>query len=280
MAELWLLAWPAGHSLSPVMHNAALKEMGLPHRYQALEVRPGDLNRAVAAVRSEAVLGANVTVPHKQAVFGLLDSVSDAARQVGAVNTISHHDGGLHGDNTDVEGFLALLGRAGVNLPGDGSLKAAVLGAGGAARAAVFALAPHAELVLVNRTVERAEELARDFRSHAAFSRVERTATAGVLAGCQLVVNTTSVGMERQGVNPDQSPVEGEALPDSAVVIDMIYRPAQTRLLRLAGERGLRNLGGLEMLVQQGAASLRIWTGKRDVPVDTMREAALAALAA
>src|SRR5690606_882408 len=133
--------------------------------------------------------------------------------------------GGLRGDNTDVEGFLALVEAAGVALKGDGGLKVALLGAGGAARAAVQALSPHASLILLNRTLERAHQLERDFEGTARFIAVTGTATAELLRDCDLLGNTTSVGMERAGVDPDESPVPADALPDAGVVIDMVYRP-------------------------------------------------------
>lgn len=275
MAELRLLAWPAGHSLSPVMHTAALKELGLTHTYRAVAVPPEKLQGAVNGLRSAGVLGANVTVPHKERIMPLLDSVSDAARKVGAVNTVTNSDGRLHGDNTDVHGFLALLESAGVRLAGDGGLSVVVLGAGGAARAAVYGLAGHARLTVINRTVARAEALA------AAFPQVEAVAPAAseeLLEEADVLVNTTSVGMELEGRDPDESPLPPGVLPARAVVVDMVYRPERTRLLRDAATAGLPAFGGLEMLVQQGAASLRLWTGLADVPVSAMRSAARAAL--
>lgn len=275
MAELRLLAWPAGHSLSPVMHAAALKELGLGHSYRALAVPPEGLAAAVSDLRSPDVLGANVTVPHKERVLPLLDSVSDAARAIGAVNTITNTAGRLHGDNTDVHGFLALLEHAGVALGADRRLSAVILGAGGAARAAVFGLAPYARLTVINRTVSRAQVLAADFP---AVETVAAAATTALLANADVLVNTTSVGMERDGSDPDESPLPAGVLPERATVVDMVYRPERTRLLRDAAAAGLPVAGGLEMLVRQGAESLRLWIGRKDVPVEAMRSAALAAL--
>lgn len=261
------------------MHNAALEALGLPHRYRAVAVPPEELPAAVRALRSGESLGANVTVPHKQAVIELLDSLTPAAARIGAVNTISRlPDGTLQGANTDVEGFRALLLSAGVQLRGANRLEAVVIGAGGAARAAVQALAGHARLTLLNRTLARAEALARDFSGQADFRALATEASASLLEGADLLVNTTSVGMERDGVDPRESPVPAEFLPQGAVVFDMVYRPARTQLLVDAEARGLQAEGGLEMLVQQGAASLRIWTGLADVPVQVMRQAALEAL--
>lgn len=279
MAELRLLAWPAGHSLSPVMHTAALAELGLEHTYRAVAVAPGELPAAVAELRAEHVLGANVTVPHKEAVLPLLDTVSPAARAIGAVNTISRSSAGLTGDNTDVHGFQALLAAAGVSLVSGAKARVVLLGAGGAARAALWVLAERAETLIINRTLSRAEALAAEFTDHASVSGVAAAASAELLRGADVVVNTTSVGMEANGQDPDESPLAKDLLPAGAVVIDMVYRPAQTRLLRDAAARGLPAVGGLEMLIRQGAESLRIWTGA-EPPLQVMRAAALAALSA
>lgn len=279
MAELRLLAWPAGHSLSPVMHAAALTELGLDHTYRAVAVPPHELPAAVAALREPEVLGANVTVPHKEAVLKLLDSLSPAARAIGAVNTISRSGSELAGDNTDVHGFKALLEAAGVSLSAVNPPRVVVLGAGGAARAALWVLADGARTVLVNRTLSRAEALAADFSGHVTVTAVADGADDRLLRGADVVVNTTSVGMERDGEDPDESPLGAAELPAGAVVIDMVYRPQLTRLLKDAQAQGLETVGGLEMLVSQGAESLRIWTGQ-EPPLPVMRAAAQAALSA
>lgn len=277
MSELRLLAWPAGHSLSPAMHGAALAELGLPWEYRAVPVPPDRLAEEVEALRQPHVRGANITVPHKEAVLPLLDSVSDEARLVGAVNTISNRDGRLHGDNTDVYGFLALLRSAGADPARRSGMKVLILGAGGAARAAVCALAGSADITLMNRTRTRADILAQEFAGVAGPIAVLDVGTQPDPA-TDLVVNTTSVGMETAGIDPDESPLPAEALPENAVVVDMVYRPAVTRLLREAAARGLPACNGLEMLVMQGAESLRLWTGRPDVPAAAMRRAALEAL--
>ncbi len=261
------------------MHTAALREMGLEHTYRALAVAPAGLADAVIGLRGENVLGANVTVPHKEAVIPLLDSVSDAVRAIGAVNTISNQGGHLLGDNTDVHGFQALLDAAGVTLAAASPARVVLLGAGGAARAALYVLGNRARTVLINRTPARAVALAADFRGHAQVSHVAAAPTAGLLAGADVIINTTSVGMEQAGRDPDVSPLAAELLPAGAVVIDMVYRPALPRLLRDALAAGLKVQGGMEMLVQQGAQSLRIWTGL-EPPVATMRDAVTEALSA
>jgi len=277
MAELQLLAWPAGHSLSPVMHGAALQALGLPHTYRALAVEPAGLPAAVAALREPDMLGANVSVPHKEAVLPLLDELSPAARAIGAVNTISNVNGRLSGHNTDTEGVRALLTAAGVTLSEDAPPRVVLLGAGGAARAALWVLARRAQTVIFNRTLSRAEQLAQQFRDHADIRAVSARPETRLLQGADVIINSTAVGMEVDGRDPDESPLPAAALPQGAVVIDMVYRPARTRLLRDAEAAGLRTQGGLEMLVWQGAGSLRIWTGL-DPDVQVMREAALRAL--
>lgn len=280
MARLHLLAWPAGHSLSPVMHNAALAALELPHTYSAIAVPPAGLADAVRSLRDPGVLGANVTVPHKEQILPLLDDVTDAVRHIGAVNTVVNRAGRLTGDNTDAAGFRALLRSAGFDLPARSGLRAVVLGAGGAARAALYVLGGSASVVIINRTVERAERLAGAFRGHATVTAVAARADAELLLDADLIVNTTSVGMEQAGVNPVESPLPDGIMPGGAVVVDMVYRPAVTRLMRQAAAAGLTAVNGLEMLVQQGAASLRLWTGREDVPVDVMRDAATRALEA
>lgn len=260
------------------MHNAALAALDLPHTYRALAVPPQELAAAVRSLREPGVLGANVTVPHKEQIVPLLDGVTDAVRHIGAVNTVVNRSGRLYGDNTDVTGFRALLATAGFGLPGRSGLRVVVLGAGGAARAALHVLGGSASVVLVNRTVERAERLAAEFADHVTVTAVAAQAEAALLHGADLIVNTTSVGMERDGQDPGESPVPDGALPAGAVVVDMVYRPSVTELMRQAAAAGLQAVNGLEMLVQQGAASLRLWTDRDEVPVGVMRAAALQAL--
>ncbi len=254
------------------MHNAALRSLGLPHSYRAVAVPPEELAAAVLELRSGGVLGANVTVPHKEAVMPLLDELTEAASSIGAVNTIVRRSGRLVGDNTDAHGFEAALRGAGFALPGDRSVSAVVLGAGGSARAVVHALAPHARITLVNRTVARAEQLAADFAETADVRVAADADVAFAVRSCDLLVNTTSVGMSVGGVDPHTSPLEATELPVSAFVQDLVYSPRETRLLRLARERGLRGANGLEMLVLQGARAFELWT-TASAPLEVMRAA-------
>ena len=278
MKRAFLLAYPAGHSLSPAMHNAAFAHLGVDASYRALEVPPDGLDAAVASLRRPEVLGANVTIPHKVAVTPLLDWLSPAAQALGAVNTVVQGQGGrLEGHNTDVRGFLR--GLADLNLE-PSSQRALILGAGGAARAVAYALlaAGVAELALHNRTQTRARALAERLGSAGTVSVVERYALRHALETTTLLVNTTSVGMVG-GASADLSPLPTGLLSRAGAVIDIVYRPPQTRLLHEAAAAGLATQNGIPMLLYQGVEALELWLGK-PAPVTVMRAALLAALAA
>jgi len=269
----YLLAHPAGHSLSPRMHAAAFRALGVDATYEALDVPPGDLAATVDRIAADpGFLGANVTTPHKRAVAGLVDDLTPAAAAVGAVNTLVPLEGRLRGDNTDVAGFTRALEEAGFG-PGPGH--AVVLGTGGAARAVAYALARLAvPVVVVGRRAEAAAALVAALGPAA---RGVEPATAdvlgGLLTGAALLVNTTTVGMSG-GPAPSDVPlgVDVGRLPANAFVHDLVYNPRVTPLLAAARARGLTALDGLSMLVWQGAESLRQWTGA-EPPVGAMRAA-------
>ena len=296
-----VLGQPVRHSLSPVMHNAALRELGLDWVYLALPVASEGLETVVRALELLDCRGLNITLPHKQAVCGLAAQLSPLAQRLGAVNTLVRRpQGGWLGTNTDVAGFLAPLQAQGEEWSGR---SAVVLGTGGSARAVLAGLL---ELGLGRITLagRRPEPLAallaagQSWQAQAgaamAATRLEAAAwpdaTAGcatpmtaALHGCELLVNTTPVGMasSQDPAAVQRSPLEQEQLdrlPASATVYDLIYTPRPTALLTQAHARGCRCLDGLEMLVQQGAAALRLWSGREDVPVAAMRQAALAQL--
>ncbi|AFZ65839.1 shikimate dehydrogenase [Deinococcus peraridilitoris] len=265
----YLYADPAGHSLSPFMHAAAFARADIQGTYEAMQVAATELPGALALLRQAGVLGANLSLPHKEAAVPLLDGLSDGARRIGAVNTVIHRDGKLYGDNTDAPGLLAALVDAKVP---DGP--AMVLGAGGAARAAVYALSRSGRSVFIwNRSPEKASRLALDFCGEGA------SVTAGEFAALpwgdiSLLVNATSAGLNA----PGQSPLpDFPALPAHALVYDMVYKPLETRLLRDARQRGLRAQHGLGMLAHQARLSFRAWTGA-DVPVKVFLDAAAGAL--
>lgn len=279
MKRVYLLAHPAGHSVSPAMHNAAFAHLGLEFRYEALDVSPQRLGEAVELLRGEGVAGANVTIPHKQAVMSMLDRISVEAKAVGAVNTIIADGGTLSGHNTDAAGFLkALSDDAKLSVKDKRTL---ILGAGGAARAVAYALViSGAKVAIHNRTEERARSLIRDFGRLGELTLVEHAALAEAVRSADLLVNTTSVGMQAPEGDGDkeESPLQSGTLPENGLVCDLVYRPMETRLLREAKRAGLPVLGGLPMLVYQGAIAFELWTA-RAAPVEVMLEAAKRELA-
>ncbi|MGH0034265.1 MAG: shikimate dehydrogenase [Myxococcota bacterium] len=252
---------PAGHTRSPAMHNAAFRSLGLDAVYLAFDVPPADLAGAVAGARGLGIRQLAVSIPHKLAVMEHLDEVDPVARRIGAVNTVTRRGDRLVGSNTDWAGVVEAIERQGErSLEGTRSV---VLGAGGAARAVVYGLASRGSRVtILNRTEARAHELAAELEAEG----------AGALADLaeiehDVLVNTTSVGL-----GGDASPVAAEALRPGSLVMDAVYEPERTRLLRDAAERGARTLGGKWMLVHQAARQLETWTG-REAPVEVMAEA-------
>jgi len=267
-----IIGWPVEHSLSPAMHNAAFQALGLNWCYVAFPVRPEHIAGAARGMRALGLAGLNVTIPHKESVMPYLDELTPAARAIGAVNTIRVAEGRLVGDNTDVRGFLDALARAGVVLP---SAQALVLGAGGAARAAVYGLLKGgAQVSILARTPARAERLAQDMR--AAVKNADVRVVERPPAEVNLIVNGTPVGMWPE--HQEESPLPPDiALQPGMAVMDMIYRPLETVLLGQARRAGATPISGLDMLVGQGAAAFELWTGA-PAPVEVMREACLRAL--
>ncbi|MFI5003668.1 MAG: shikimate dehydrogenase family protein [Solirubrobacterales bacterium] len=294
MARLGVLGWPVAHSRSPAMHNAALRELGLGEwSYQRLPVPPELFEETVRALAGAGFVGANVTIPHKQAALALAGSASAAAREIGAANTLTFAaGGGIAAENTDAPGLIAAMERAGHSPRG---LTALVLGAGGSARAAVWALreAGAREVSVCNRTHARAVELASALDARA----VELPERADILINC------TSVGLAGaltgMGEGPGSSasgrlrhplvrPARGgesalnllglthDLLGRYSYVIDLVYREGSTPLLAAAREHNVPTLDGLEVLVAQGALSLELWTG-RPAPIEVMRAAVLQA---
>ncbi len=268
-----LIGDPVAHSISPVFQQAAFDALAIAARYEAWPTPAAELAERVAGLRAPDTLGANVTVPHKQAVLPLLDRLHPTAARAGAVNTIVNEGGRLVGHNTDIAGFLDAL-RLDGGLDPHGA-RAVLLGAGGAARAVVIALldAGAARVRVLNRTPARAEALVAelaDGRGEAAALEPER-ATA-LLSGADLVVNCTTVGM-RHSAQEHALPVPAEAIPAGITVVDIVANPLVTPLLAAAAARGCRTLGGLPMLVRQGAAAFTLWTGI-PAPVSVMMAAA------
>jgi shikimate dehydrogenase len=270
----FLLGYPVAHSLSPAMHQAAFAAAGLNAAYLPWAVSPARLPDAVTGLRAlENFLGANVTVPHKEAIFPLLDGLTAEAEAVGAVNTIVRRGDRLEGDNTDGVGFLAALRQelsAGVE-----GLEAAVLGAGGAARAVAVALARAGaqRIVVVNRSPDRARRLADLVRARfpgrsVAAERLHAGWRPEFQAGRGLLVNTTSVGLHAE----DPPLFAYESLASGMLVCDLIYSPPETPLLRAARIHGCQAANGLGMLLHQGALAFERWLGRR-APVHAMRRA-------
>ncbi|MBI4299351.1 MAG: shikimate dehydrogenase [Chloroflexi bacterium] len=270
-----ILGYPLGHSLSPVFQQAAFDFYGLDLRYEAWPTPPDDLKAAVARLRQPEVMGANVTVPHKESIRPLLDRIDDWARAIGAVNTVVNQSGLLSGHNTDAQGFLrALRDDAGFDPRGKAVL---ILGAGGSARAVAFALIQEkvASITIANRTLERARALASSFgteRGDVKAILISPSALTKVTSKADLIVNCTSLGM-KHGPGEGETPVKAEEIPQAALVYDLVYNPSETPLLKEADKAGAHLLGGLPMLIYQGAASFKLWTG-REAPVEVMMKAA------
>lgn len=273
-----LIGHPISHSISPAMHNNTFAALGLDFHYSLLPTKAEDLQATLSKLTEQSFVGGNVTMPHKQAVMAYLDEISDDARIIGAVNTLHLQDGKLKGYNADWRGFLNALTEEGHDPVG---MRVLLLGAGGAARSAVYALAQAgvAQLTVVNRTEARGEAVVAEM-AHAfpncpiTFQPLERETFAGFAQGVDLVVNTTSVGMEPHeghSVWPDDLP-----LPN-AIFYDVIYKPAQTRFLQRAQAEGLPTLNGLGMVVHQGVVGFELWTGQKP-PVELLRQAALETL--
>lgn len=250
---------PAGHTRSPAMHRAAYAALGIDAAYVAFDVPPAALEDAIRGVRALGVRLVSVSLPHKERVMPLLDAVDAVATRIGAVNTIVRDGERLIGHNTDWIGAVRALERV---RPLAGA-RAVVLGAGGAARGVVYGLlARGAQVTVLNRSAERAARLAAELGAAGAgpLDALARTP-------CDVLVNTTSVGLRE-----DASPVEAGAIPAAALVMDAVYDPERTRLLRHAEARGARTLGGKWMLVLQAAEQVRLFCG-REAPVDVMAAA-------
>lgn len=251
-----VIAWPAGHSRSPLIHNYWIEQHKLNAEYRREAVPPEKFTEFIANLRNNGYIGANITVPHKEAALKLSEP-DDRARAVGAANTLWYDDSRLRSTNTDVEGFLANLDSA---TPGwdRGLSTAVVLGAGGGARAVIFALLARevGRIYVINRTVARANALRKQFGARVQVAGWEET--TGLLGGAGLLVNTTTLGMV------GQPPLEFNLrCPASLVVADLVYDPLVTRLLASARARGLRTADGLGMLLHQAVRGFQLWFGVR-----------------
>lgn len=278
---LGVIGFPLKRSLSPVFQQAALNHLRLDIVYEAWPTASDGLQTRIKTMRSPTVLGANVTIPHKENVLAMLDEVDEVAGKIGAVNTIVNRDGRLFGYNTDLSGLMrALRDNGGFEPEGK---RVVVAGAGGAARAVVAGLleAGAASVTVINRTLSRANRLVEDLRPQADQSELRAlpemyASWAAAMGSCDLLLNCTSAGSA--GFD-SESPIPIDLIRSEMLVYDLVYDPAETPLLAEARKRGARVLGGLPMLVYQGATSFELWTGQK-APVDIMLEAARSAVEA
>ena len=259
---LAVIGAPIAHSLSPIIQNAALHAAGLDYVYAALPVRADALASAVRGLYDAGIAGFKVTIPFKTAIIPLLDALSEDARRIQAVNTVVVEDGRLVGYNTDVAGFLAGFAERGIALTGK---KAVLIGAGGAARAALWGLLRSgvSSVAIGVRSVEKGAALAADFAADGDVHAVSFDDAAWIAAcsDADIVVQTTPLGMTPH--TEEMPPVDAAMIKPSAVVYDLIYTPAETRFLREARARGCETINGETMLVAQGAEAFSLWTGVR-----------------
>jgi len=269
---------PIAHSLSPTIQNAAFNHMKLDFVFLAFNVKTGELENAMRGMRGLEIHGLNVTMPHKNAVIRHLDEVDSAVKFLGSANTILNEDGRLSGFNTDGVGALNALKKNDVDLA---EKKVLLLGAGGAAKAIAFSFAQEAESIcILNRAPEKAAVLAdalnRVFGMKVVGGALSPNAVQKSLQDADVLVNATSVGMHP---HVDQSLVVPQWLKPDLTVMDIVYNPVATKLAKDAKAAGAKVISGVEMLIYQGAASFKIWTGK-SAPIEVMRKAALTKLGA
>lgn len=273
-----ILGYPIKHTASPAMHNAAFKALKLNWAYLPLEVKPEKLERVVKALVPINIQGVNVTIPHKKNVIPFLDELSPEAEFIGAVNTIVKKGNKLVGYNTDGEGFMRALEEEKISVSGKNIL---VMGAGGASHAICYQLAlKGANLRIYNRTIEKAHDLKGRLEEKQFSPKVESKPVAILtfksnslkreLEDIQILINATSFGMKADDrffhlINEDN------INPSLEAVVDIIYNPPETKLLKIAKEKGIKTINGLGMLLYQGALSFELWTGKK-APIGVMRE--------
>lgn len=277
--HIFLIGHPVGHSISPAFQQRAIDYWDMDAKYEALDVDESDLPLIIDNLRDSQVLGANVTVPYKEAVLPLLDKIGDEVLRIGAVNTIQNIEGTLVGFNTDVIGFSRALKEDGkFDAVGKTAL---ILGSGGSARAVTVALMNSGckHIIVANRSMDRARILIDSLGQDQGIMSVmglDSESLSSVIGNIDILVNCTPIGMtgsSQQG----RCPITFGSIPDNVFVYDLIYNPQETPLLRLANSSGARVLGGLPMLIYQGAEAFEIWTGKR-APVTQMFQTAYRSL--
>ena len=278
MKQIVLIGYPLGHSLSPVMHNAALKEMGLEYEYR-YDIQPTlehELQHCLKSVQDGSMSGANITIPYKSDIMSHLSHISEEASRIGSVNTLHRVGNDVTGFNTDVSGFLNSLRENSVTIRGK---RAIVIGAGGAARAIIYALISEGvtHLDIVNRSPIKAEKLINslNFRESCEVQVWPFHANELEVKESELLINCTPIGMRGHSVT--ESPVEPNLLHSDLTVMDLVYNPRATALLQEASRAGCITIDGTGMLVHQGAEALEMWIGEKP-PVETMRSAVIRAL--
>ncbi len=259
---LCIIGYPIEHSMSPIMHNAAIQDLNLNYIYLAFSIYPNNLELAVEAFRAFNIKGINVTIPFKQKIMEYLDDIDTITQKIGAINTIKNDKGYLTGRNTDAEGGKKAILNAGYTILGKNIL---LLGAGGAARALSYILANDVnKIVIANRTEKRAEKLTNELKKSFGINAEPKKFNNYVLREeaktADILINTTPVGMYP---NVDKSPIPAEFLHKDLIVFDVVYNPLETKLIKEATKKGCKTLGGLDMLVNQGASAFEWWTNKK-----------------
>jgi shikimate dehydrogenase len=273
---LGVIGHPVEHSLSPVMHNAAIAQLGLDYIYLPFPIEPENLEIAIAGFAAIGVVGFSVTIPHKQAILPLLSEITPIAQAIGAVNTVSRQNHQWVGTNTDIEGFIAPLQTT---YQQDWSQQVAViLGNGGAARAVVAGCHQlgFAKIHVVGRNMQKLQEFRNSWGNSPPAKNLQVhtwDALIKLIPQANLLVNTTPIGMHPKANESPLSVEEIKKLPPGAIAYDLIYIPKPTQFLQQAQEQGAIAIDGLEMLVQQGVAALKIWLQQETLPVDVMRQA-------
>ncbi len=259
---LCLIGHPVSHSFSPIMHNAQIKELGLDYVYTAYDVHPDNLEKAVIGFKALNIKGINVTIPHKENIMQYLDEIDPIAKKIGSINTIKNEDGFLIARNTDVAGAKKALLDVGCSVPGK---KILVLGAGGVARALCFILAEEAEQIILTDLVEdRVMNLAKEVRKKMDVDIKGKISNNLMIKeeieNTDILINATPIGMHPK---IDKSPISKEFLHKNLFVFDVVYNPLKTKLMKDASEIGCKILGGLDMLINQGALGFEWWTNKK-----------------
>ena len=259
---LCVIGYPIEHSMSPIMHNAIIRELKLDYIYLAFNISPDNLNLAVNGFRAFNIIGINVTLPFKQKIMNYLDDIDPIAQKIGAVNTIKNDNGNLSGRNTDAEGAKNALVNAGYTTSGKNLL---ILGAGGAARALTYILAEGLnKIIIANRTEKRAIKLAKELKKIFGINVEGKWNSNSVLKEeskkADILINTTPVGMYP---SVEKSPIPAEFLHKDLIVYDIVYNPLETKLMKDATKIGCNTIGGLDMLVNQGALAFEWWTNKK-----------------